>query len=448
MSILQFLRIFWARWPTIVIVTVTAALGALVVAQLVPPRYEATARIMLNLTRPDPVTGQMINVRGGIYGTQYLDAPRELISDYKVAGRAVDRLGWLTEPSFIQQYQQRPPTDTRDFRRWLAQRIADQTEVAVDGASIVVVKFRARSPEEAKIGAETLREAYLEESLEERRSYARRNALWYSQRATQARAAAEQAELAKASFEKETGVLLTDGNVDLDTTRLAALAGQMGMSNSGAVVTGSSPATLQLAQIDADLSQESQRLGPNHPRMQELRRRRDQTARVAAQEQAAIAAASSGASGAQAIGRALQEQKSRVIAQRDKIERLRQLQAEVELRRDEYKRTAARAAELSLEANIADTGATPVGTVLAPTSPTFPNKPLMVGGATVLGCALGFALALLLELLNRRVRGVEDLDISEGIRCIGVVEEPGARTRLATRRFFKSLLPFGTRAPA
>jgi polysaccharide biosynthesis transport protein len=448
MSILQFLRILWARWATIAILTFSAAAGAFVVTLLVPPRYESKARIMLNLTRPDPVTGQVINVRGGIYATPYLDEPRELIGDYKITGRVVDRLNWLSDPGLIRAYERRPPSDGRDFRRWLAQRVADNTEISVDGASIVVIKFRAGSPEEARIGAETMRQAYFEESLAQRRAYATRTGEWYRQQATKARAAAEQAEVAKAAYEKETGVLLTDGDVDLDTTRLAALAGQMNLAPSASVVTGTSQASLALAQLDADMSEASQSLGPNHPKMQELRRRREQVARVAAQESQALAAAASGESGAGAISRALQDQKQRVIAQRDKIERLRQLQAEVELRRDEYKRTAARAGELALESNIADTGATPVGTVLAPTEPSFPNKPLMVGGATILGAALGFALSLLLELMNRRVRGVEDLDISDDILCIGVVEEPGALARVATRRQIKSFLPFQKRVIA
>jgi hypothetical protein len=41
-----------------------------------------------------------------------------------------------------------------------------------------------------------------------------------------------------------------------------------------------------------------------------------------------------------------------------------------------------------------------------------------------LGFGLGIGLALLLELLNRRVRGVEDINLSADIPCIGAVEEP------------------------
>ena len=65
------------------------------------------------------------------------------------------------------------------------------------------------------------------------------------------------------------------------------------------------------------------------------------------------------------------------------------------------------------------------------------------------GSGMGMALALLLELLNRRVRSVDDLSLSDEIRCIGVVEEPTGKS--ATRRFrraMRGLIPQWTGAPA
>jgi uncharacterized protein involved in exopolysaccharide biosynthesis len=122
------------------------------------------------------------------------------------------------------------------------------------------------------------------------------------------------------------------------------------------------------------------------------------------------------------VTRALQQQKSVVIAQRDKIERLRQLQSEVDLRREQYEKTAARAAELTLEAGVADSGMSPIGVVVTPTSPAFPNKPLILAGSLALGGGLGLVLAVLIELLNRRVRGFEDLEFDKNLNCLAIVD--------------------------
>jgi uncharacterized protein involved in exopolysaccharide biosynthesis len=176
---------------------------------------------------------------------------------------------------------------------------------------------------------------------------------------------------------------------------------------------------LQLAQIDAEIAQNSAKLGPNHPVMQQMRARRALVASVVAQEQGA-AGRNTGTNLA-AVSRALDAQKVRVLSQRDKVERLRQLQSEVDLRREQYKKTAARAAELNLEAGIADNGMSSIGVVVTPDKPAFPNKRLIILGAIGLGAGLGLALALLVELLNRRVRGIEDLDFDPHLSCLAVI---------------------------
>jgi polysaccharide biosynthesis transport protein len=101
--------------------------------------------------------------------------------------------------------------------------------------------------------------------------------------------------------------------------------------------------------------------------------------------------------------------------------RLTQLQGEVNLRRDQFNRLTARATDLRQEGAVADTGMSPLGYAVAPSKPTFPNKPLILGGATGLGFAFGILLALLLELFGRKVRGVEDLQNGFDIPLLAVV---------------------------
>jgi uncharacterized protein involved in exopolysaccharide biosynthesis len=171
-------------------------------------------------------------------------------------------------------------------------------------------------------------------------------------------------------------------------------------------------------------------------------------AKVAAQEAASQNAVTSGAAGAAAISRALAEQKQRVIGQRDQVERLRQMQSEADLRRDQYRSAAAKAGQYTIEASVSDAGVSPLGIVVTPSSPVFPNKPLILGGAVALGFGMGMALALLLELLNRRVRSVDDLKLSSDIHCIAVIEEPtGKNTSRKFRRALRNLFPRWTGAP-
>ena len=440
MNILQFLRIFWARRSVTLMAMGATTIGALLVVLLVQPRYEATARVLLeNLVHPDPITGEAIAARGA---GPYIDAQMELIKDYKVTGRVVDQSGWLTDPGRIRAYASRPPSDGRDFRRWLAQAVVDNTVVKVSGSGTVLeITYKGPSAQVASLGAEVMRQADLDQALADRRDEAARNASFYNTQADAAKQLADAAEMAKAQYEKQTGIIMQGRDTDLDSDRLASLAGQA-MAPQMAAPAPQSQAALQLAQIEAQLSEESKKLGPNHPEIIELKARRESVARVAAQDAAQARAMLSGQAGAAAISRALQEQKGRVIAQREEVEKLRQLQAEADLRREQYRTASAKAGQFTVESAVTDTGLTPLGMVLTPSKPAFPNKPLMIGGGIGLGLAMGMALSLLLELLNRRVRSVDDLQLTEDIHCIGVLEEPsGNNAGRKLRRVLRGFIP-------
>ena len=425
MSIIQFLRIIWARWLLIVACTVFTFLGGFAVTLIVQPRYEATAHVMMNVLKPDAVTGMTQNLQN--FGA-YIQTQQELVKDYQVTAPVVDRLGWLSDPGRIAQYQSRPANDTRDFRRWLAAQVADRTKAGLDSGTIFEISFSSPSAIEAKNGAEALRQSFVDYTLATRRQEATRNAEWYASQAEVARQRADEAQQATAAFERANGIVMQGDKAgsqqDTDSARLAALVSQAASAPAAALsapVNVSSQSKLQLAQIDAEIAQNAEKLGPNHPVMQQLRAQRALVAKVVAQEEASARAGPSAAAVMGEVSRALQQQKSVVIAQRDKIERLRQLQSEVDLRRDQYQKTSERAAELSLEAGVADSGMSPVGVVVTPTKPAFPNKPLIIFGSLGLGGGLGLVLAVLIELLNRRVRGIEDLDFDRNLNCLAIV---------------------------
>lgn len=428
MSIVQFLRILWARRFIVVAATLSCFIGALIVIQLVPPRYEANSRVLLNLLKPDPVTGQVI---AGPATRAYVATQRELIKDYAVAGQVADELGWLSDPTLIQMYQNRSSNDVRDFRRWVAQRVIDGTNVkVVEGSNILEISYTANSSRDARAIADALRKAYIDASLAFRREDATRNADWYTEQAEKARVLLTSAEAAKTAYEKENGIVLQADKTDVDSARLSALAAQAAAPVVPMMAPTSSPSTIQLAQIDAAIAQASRTLGPNHPELQQMRSARAATAAAAAQEQAAARAmAGAASSGVGALDRAVSAQKSRVIAQRDKVERLMQLQAEVDLRRDQFNKTATRAADLRQEAAVADTGLTPLGSAVTPQRPVFPNKPLIVVGSIGLGAALGVLVGLLMELFARRVRGLEDLQAMD-VPLLAVIGGPPAERRL------------------
>ena len=430
MSIVQFLRIIWARKLLIIATTLSCLLGALLVAETLSPRWEAHARVLLNTLKPDPATGQLM---AGPTERNYAATQIELIKDYSVAGQVPPKLGWLTDPGLLEAYAHRSRHDVRDYRHWLAQIVIDGTKAdLLAGSNILEITWTSADPNQAKAVVENLRQAYLDANLSLQRADALHDAQWNEDQANKARVALEQAQAAETNYERQNGIFMEDARTDIDTARLRALSTAGGPTMAITSASGPTPAMAQLSEVDASIAQARGRLGPNNPELQALEARRAALSAVAAQERSAQASASSGTgAGAAAATRALQEQKSRVLGESAKLAQLQQLQADVDLKRDQYNRIIGRVADLQQQAAVVSAGMTPLGVATTGNKATFPNKPLIVGGGLVLGFGVGFLLALLIELLGRRVRSADDLAMAAGAPLLAIVPTPplGAKWR-------------------
>jgi uncharacterized protein involved in exopolysaccharide biosynthesis len=430
MSIVQFLRIFWARRMLIFGATLSCLVGAYIVTLIVPPVWEAHARVMLDLIKPDPITGLVIN---GPAERAYAATQVELITDYAVAGQVADQLGWLTDPALIAAYHRRPKRDTRDFRHWLAASVIENTKAGIlqdnaDASNILEIVYSAPTPDAAKSGADALRNAYLNASLAFQRDDALRNAEWFTVEANKAKVAYDAAVAARTAYEKANGIVMADDKTDIDSAHLQALALQSGVAPPMMPPTAvqSSPSAVELAQVDAQIAEDNKTLGPNHPDLLALRARRQSLAELVAKDQAAAKAAAGAASNASAatvgaLEHAVANQKARVIANSEKIGKLTQLQSEVDQRRDELTATAAKAAQFRQQAALGGSGVTPLGPAVTPKAPKFPNYLLIIPGSLVLGFAVGVMVSLLMEMFGRRVRGVEDLASAVDLPLLAVV---------------------------
>ncbi|MET3724073.1 Wzz/FepE/Etk N-terminal domain-containing protein [Sphingomonas trueperi] len=423
MNIVQFFRILWARrWiilPAFLVCVTTATL----VVQFLPERYKATTRLVLDTFKPDPVTGQVMSSQ---FMRAYVQTQTELIEDYATAGRVVDELGWANDPANIAAFNASPAAATGDIRRWLAKQIIQNTSAnVIEGSNILEISYSDSSPDRAERIANMVRTAFLAQALSNKRAAATKSADWYAQQAESARQALLAAVEARTAFVKKSGIVLTDTGSDLDTQKLSQLTGQAAVPAAPVVAAGGmGPAQLQLAQIDQQIQQAATNLGPNHPAFQALQRQREVYAKAAAQERAQ---AGGGAGSAQsAIQSAANAQRARVLGNRQDVDQLAQLQRDVSLKQDQYMKAAQRVADLRLEASSNDTGMSTLSEASAPDSPYYPKVPMIIGGAAGFGLGLGLLIALLVELLGRRVRSPEDLETAVDAPVLGVVQSRAA----------------------
>jgi succinoglycan biosynthesis transport protein ExoP len=400
------------RLRLILAVTISCVVGAYIATLVIPARWEGDSRVILNFMEPDPVTGEVIAANGT---NTYVASQVALATDYSVASQVVDELHWASDPILIADYNDRWSDDPRDFRHWAAQFIIDRTKAQVEqGSNILDISFIGATPDQAKAVADALRQSYIDLSLSLRRADTLRSAEWFDSQAVKEKQRLDSAEAAEADYSRVNNVYMATDTNDVDSSRLAALAAQSG--GEGAV--GGTSASVELAEVNADISALTKILGPNHPELQALRAKRAALAAVVGETPA------SDHTGAK---NALEVQAAIVNAKSGKLARLRELRAEVEVRRQLYDKTVARAAELRQEAAIVDPDLTPLGAATVPASPSFPYMPLVMGGSLALGLVLGTLIALLAELLNRRVRSPEDLQVALDLPVLAVVMAPQRR---------------------
>jgi uncharacterized protein involved in exopolysaccharide biosynthesis len=394
-----------------------------IVLLFIPAHYKAESRVMLDVIKPDPVTGQ---VMATTFLRAYTKTQIELVQDYQVARHVVDDLKWADDPQLVASYRARKKSDDRDFNRWAAQRVIDGTKAElIEGSNILEISYTGYSPEKVKQVADAVRKAYMDSSLQARQEAARRNADWYEAQAAKAKADLLQAETAEAAYERENGVLLQDNKVDVDSARLAALVSQGSAPAVAPTTVGATPSAVALGQLDAEIAQAKKTLGPNHPQLQEMEKRRQVLAQQADQERKALLATAGAVQGASRVTEGLVEaQKSKVMANREKVEKLRLLQDDVDLRSDQYNKAAARAAELRQEADVAETEVTPLGNAVTPQKPAWPNVPLILAGSVVAGAGLGVVIGIFLELIGRKIRSADDLRNAADAPVLAIVENP------------------------
>lgn len=441
-------RILWAQRVIVLITTLCCVAGGAYVILTVQPSYDATARVIMNnITTPNPVSGMVVSVRTV---DAYVQTQIGMIRDVQVVAPALEAIGWMDDPSMISAYSSRPPNDTRDYPTWLAQRIIPGLQAyPVEDTNMLEIRFRAPSPDLAKLVVGAVRDAYIAGSISDLRAAAESDADQQQTKAEGFRAELQALEAQQAEIARKTGILLQADGSDLDTRRLSQMAVPVRAAGDfGDLYQAKpSPARAALVELDSQISQAAETLGPNHPRLAQLKRQRA-TLELAAQQEGAVGEAVRAAVAARARADAalLASQSAKVLGQSKERLEVRLMQDRIEAKSKAYADALKRVANARQQASTIESGLTSVGDVEALPRPAFPNKALILGGTIGFGLLAGLLFAFLTELLNLRIRTRSGLTAAAAVPILGSV--PKVQTAVTAKRSRKLRLRRGKLKPA
>lgn len=420
-------RMLWAQRIVILVTVGCALIGGLAVVMTAPPRYDATARVQMNISRPT-VAGVKISSKTI---DAYIGSQIAMIRDVQVVGRAIEQIGWADNPDVVASYNARPPGDQLDIVTWLALRVAPGVSAyPVEDSDLLEIRYGASSPELAKVVVGAIRDAYVAASINGRRNQAAEQAEVQKARADIMAKDLADLQVKQVEFERRTGVILGSDPVDVDSDRLSSLVtGQRAVTSD--VIQPRSVARQALLELDSEIAQATGTLGPNHPHLQDLQRRRATLAAAAAQE-GAVGSTAQAAVAATARDQAavIAAQTQRVLSQRPDLAQAQLIRDEIAGKQRNYNAVMKQVIDLRQQANTSESGLTPVGEVQVPTSPSFPDKALILGGTGGIGLLAGMLIGMIMELLSLRVRTPWSVNAATGLPIVGRVP----RMRTAKRR--------------
>jgi uncharacterized protein involved in exopolysaccharide biosynthesis len=270
----------------------------------------------------------------------------------------------------------------------------------------------------------------IELKVEPAKQYAR----WFGEQGKNLRESLEAAQARLAAFQQRKGIITRDEALDAETTRLNELTSQFTAAQTEGVEARSKQRSAANAEIlpdvlsntviqglraeiarqEAKLKDAAGNLGRNHPQFRGMEAElAELKARLAGEMHNVAgsysAARSVGASKETELRTAVDGQRKKLLALHADRDQLAVLQRDVDAAKNAYETVERRYNHTSLESQATQTNVFLLRPALEPHSPSSP-RPLRDCGLALLGAILlGLAVALVRELLDRRVRCVDDV---------------------------------------
>lgn len=447
MSALQLFRAIWSKkWLVLVIAVLVAATGT-VVTFMLPKQYIAEASMIVDV-RVDPVMGALAP---GLASPAYMATQVEVLKSDRVASRVVKMLGVERSPEAVRQW--RESTEAKvPLERYFAGLLQRGLSVEPSrGSNVISISFASQDAAFASSAANAFAQAYMDVSVELRIEPARQSAAFLDEQVKLLRTNFELAQAKLSRFQQEKGIIVSDERLDQENARLGALLNQLGVAEGESVdaqtrksITGTDQSPdvmgnaavqglkMQLSTVETKLSEISSVVGKNHPQRLALEAQAND---LKLQIQREIRRVSGGSSviargSSQKIAELrnlVDQQKKAVLALRSQKDQISVLLRDVETAQRAYEGVSQRVSLLNLEGQNTQANTRLLSPAVEPIFAARPRIAVNIIGSILGGLLLGIGAALLWEMLDRRVRGPQDLLYTPGVPVIGILRPAGSK---------------------
>jgi chain length determinant protein EpsF len=434
----QILLILFAHRYVAALVFFLVVVGGGTFTWLTPKTYQASTDLLVD-SRVDPIAGAVVT------GNNYIATQIAILQSERVAIGVVKRLRIADTPSLVDQWKQvtQSKIPLENFYANILRRglLAEPLR----SSNVIRLTFEGADPKFVTAVVNTYAQAYLDLTIDLRVEPVRQYADWFDERLKSLRDNVETAQAKLSEYQRKNGIVGNDLRADVESQRLDALLAQlvaiqgenMAISSRQKTSGGEMSPDVQASPVVQNLRQEINRtenklteisvnLGPNHPQRVQLEGQLAELKQQLTQEMARV----SGGTGVAKTTAGLREgelraviaaQKERVLSLRAQRDEVAVLTQDVEAAKRIYDSVLQRSNQLNLEKQTDQANVSILSPAVEPTAPAKPNIPKYIAGTIVGALAAAFAAAMGLEMLNRKVRVVQDIMV-EGVPILGVIE--------------------------
>ncbi len=448
MTLQQFLLILRARYLVALITFLLIVSLTVVISVMLPKQYTASAAVVIDVKSPDPVSGMMLQ---GMMAPGYMATQIDIINSDRVAKAAVKLLKLDSNPTVQAQWRE-ATLGKGNVTDWLANVLQRQLDVRPSRESNVInINYTGNDPDFAAAVANGFAQAYMDVNLDLRLAPARQFAAFFEEQTKAARDKLEKSQSALSSYQQANGITSADERMDFETAKLnetsSQLTGVQGQTTDSQSKRNTAHAdTLSeviqnplinslkadIGRLQARLTESSVNLGVNHPQTQ---RTEAELATLRAQLDSETRKITSSIETTYSVGKqreqqlqgALAGQKARVLLLNKQRDELNVLRRDIESAQRAFEIVSQRASQTNIESQTTQTNIAVLNPAAPPSVPSKPRVFLNILVSIFMGALLGLGLALLLELINRRVRSTVDLAEALDMPVLGSIAHIGAR---------------------
>jgi len=434
LSLQQLLAMVWAWRKVIVISIVTCTVLAGVISKLLPKQYSATSALLIDFQVNNPLSGREFPAN---LAESYMKTQLDLIGSVQNLRAVVQQLGLTTNEDFISGFAGNGGNDA--LVDWAASQLYQHLSIDQGTDSrFVYVTAKAKDPALSASIANAVAEQYINLQRQIGLNPAQAREQHYNGQLDKLKADVDAAQKKLTDFRTENDLVDGGGASQAEDDRLLDLNRQLVLAEQDRRAAEARAAKrsdvddnvldskliqdlkAQIATLEAQLAQQSAVLGERHPDIIALH------SQLAALKQRLQQEISSYGQGANADLRAARAREASlrkdIAAQRQTITELRQKQAEaasyersLDAAQEIYNKALSNADQVLFDAGGASGNVTLSSRATPPQKASSPKTRQNVMLGFVFGAGFGTGLALLLGLLDRRVRCVDDVEREFGI---------------------------------